>query len=99
MEKHACTYIHAGAHTHDEQAHKCKHTFKHTFKHMHQNVCAPMNTQGKLGGTDYYRDLLSLETVTTLNAAFCDFHLRHCPPSQQLLDVCTMVRPSPIRRA
>mmetsp|Transcript_7473 Transcript_7473/g.18044 ORF Transcript_7473/g.18044 Transcript_7473/m.18044 type:complete len:904 (+) Transcript_7473:124-2835(+) len=46
--------------------------------------------KGRGGGGEYYRDLLSLETITTLNAAFCDFHLRHCPPSQQLLDVCTM---------
>lgn len=39
----------------------------------------------------YYRDLLSIETVSQLNAGFCDYHLRHCPPSQQMLDVCTEV--------
>lgn len=43
------------------------------------------------GGIEYYRDLLSIETVATLNAAFCDHHLTHCPPSQQLLDVCSKV--------
>jgi hypothetical protein len=39
----------------------------------------------------YYRDLISVETVAMLNAAFCDYHLRHCPPSQQMLDVCSEV--------
>lgn len=38
--------------------------------------------------TQYYRDLLSIETVANLNCGLCDFHLRHCPPSQQLYDVC-----------
>lgn len=36
----------------------------------------------------YYRDLLAIETVATLNAGFCDFHVRHCPPSEQLLTEC-----------
>jgi len=36
-----------------------------------------------------YRDLLSIETVAMLNAGFCDYHLRHCPPHTQLLAVCT----------
>eukprot|EP00195_Chlamydomonas_chlamydogama_P017790 CAMPEP_0202892052 /NCGR_PEP_ID=MMETSP1392-20130828/1901_1 /ASSEMBLY_ACC=CAM_ASM_000868 /TAXON_ID=225041 /ORGANISM="Chlamydomonas chlamydogama, Strain SAG 11-48b" /LENGTH=613 /DNA_ID=CAMNT_0049575927 /DNA_START=352 /DNA_END=2193 /DNA_ORIENTATION=- len=38
--------------------------------------------------TQYYRDLLSIETVAAMNAGLCDYHLRHCPPSQQLYDVC-----------
>jgi hypothetical protein len=42
--------------------------------------------------SEYYRDLLSIETVATLNAGFCDYHLRHCSPSQQLYDVCKEVR-------
>ncbi|KAL6753820.1 peptidyl serine alpha-galactosyltransferase [Haematococcus lacustris] len=37
----------------------------------------------------YFQQLLALETVATLNAAFCDYHLSHCPPSQQLYDVCS----------
>ncbi len=54
-----------------------------------------VHTQGKHGASSqYYRDLLAVETVATLNAAFCDYHLRHCPPSQQLLDTCTGVRPA-----
>lgn len=39
-----------------------------------------------------YRDLLSIQTLATINAGFCDYHLDHCPPSQQLLDVCSEVR-------
>ena len=39
----------------------------------------------------HYRDLLAIETVATLNAGFCDYHIKHCPPSQQLLDLCKTV--------
>lgn len=39
----------------------------------------------------YYRDLLSSQTASTLNAAFCDYHLKHCPPSDQLKSVCDKV--------
>ncbi len=40
----------------------------------------------------YYRDLLSVETVATLNAGFCDYHLKNCPPHKQILEECTKVR-------
>ncbi|EFJ40854.1 hypothetical protein VOLCADRAFT_121680 [Volvox carteri f. nagariensis] len=36
----------------------------------------------------FYRDLLAIETLATLNAAFCDYHISHCPPSEQLVTVC-----------
>ncbi|MEW5312642.1 MAG: hypothetical protein WDW38_004261 [Sanguina aurantia] len=36
----------------------------------------------------YYKDLICIETVATLNAGFCDYHLSHCPPSEQLVSVC-----------
>ncbi|GFR43751.1 hypothetical protein Agub_g4863 [Astrephomene gubernaculifera] len=39
----------------------------------------------------YYRDLLAIETLATLNAGFCDYHLSHCPPSEQLVSVCKEV--------
>ena len=39
----------------------------------------------------YYRDLLVIETAATMNAGFCDYWVRHCPPSQQLLDECRKV--------
>eukprot|EP00798_Chlamydomonas_sp_ICE-L_P028050 gene28050-31152_t len=38
--------------------------------------------------TQYYKDLLSIETVATINAGLCDFHLSNCPPSQQLYEWC-----------
>ncbi|KAG2439207.1 hypothetical protein HXX76_004570 [Chlamydomonas incerta] len=39
----------------------------------------------------YYKDLLAIETISTLNAAFCDYHISHCPPSEQLVSVCKEV--------
>lgn len=39
-----------------------------------------------------YRDLISIETVAMLNAAFCDYHIKHCPASEQLVTVCREVR-------
>ncbi|GIL46677.1 hypothetical protein Vafri_3606 [Volvox africanus] len=39
----------------------------------------------------FYRDLLAIETLATLNAAFCDYHISHCPPSEQLVTVCKEV--------
>ncbi len=41
--------------------------------------------------TEYYRDVLAIETAATINAALCDFHIRNCPPSEQLLKECKMV--------
>ncbi|KAG2499027.1 hypothetical protein HYH03_003212 [Edaphochlamys debaryana] len=37
---------------------------------------------------NFYRDLISVETVATINAAFCTFHVSNCPPSAQLKEVC-----------
>ncbi|KAG2499026.1 hypothetical protein HYH03_003211 [Edaphochlamys debaryana] len=39
----------------------------------------------------FYKDLIAIETVATLNAAFCDYHISHCPPNQQIVDVCKEV--------
>lgn len=36
----------------------------------------------------YYINLVAIETVAILNAALCDFHVKHCPPSEQLTEVC-----------
>ncbi|KAI8477380.1 MAG: hypothetical protein J3K34DRAFT_398046 [Monoraphidium minutum] len=36
-----------------------------------------------------YRDLISIEVVHTLNAAVCQYHLRHCPLGAQLLSACS----------
>lgn len=35
-----------------------------------------------------YRDLLTISTVHTLNAALCRWHMKRCPPSRQLLQLC-----------
>jgi hypothetical protein len=43
-----------------------------------------------------FRDLISVQTMALINAAICDYHLRHCPPSEQLSDVCGKVG---VRRA
>ena len=40
----------------------------------------------------YYRDLIAIHTIAVINAGFCDYHMRHCAPSQELLDVCEEVR-------
>eukprot|EP00798_Chlamydomonas_sp_ICE-L_P023622 gene23622-9149_t len=34
----------------------------------------------------YYGHLISIETVATMNAGFCHYHLDHCPPSIQMLE-------------
>ncbi|GFH05540.1 ShKT domain-containing protein, partial [Haematococcus lacustris] len=49
----------------------------------------PSTLTNRANPTQYYRDLLSIDTAATLNAAFCDYHLEHCSPSQQLYDVCS----------
>ena len=41
---------------------------------------------------EHYKDLVALETVATLNAGFCLFHLKRCPAHPQLLYVCREVR-------
>lgn len=38
-----------------------------------------------------YRDLLSVQTITTINAALCEHHLHNCPPSEELLTECDKV--------
>jgi hypothetical protein len=40
----------------------------------------------------YSQDVVAIETVATINAGFCDYHVRHCPPSRQLVDECKTVR-------
>lgn len=56
-------------------------------------MCGLVHMCAALQGTPilYFRDLLSVETVSTINAGLCHYHLAHCPPSQQMLDECTVV--------
>ncbi|KAG1673277.1 hypothetical protein FOA52_002557 [Chlamydomonas sp. UWO 241] len=53
-------------------------------------VSALKRAEGARGTQLYYKDLLAVETIATLNAGFCDYHVLHCPPSQQLYDECKM---------
>jgi hypothetical protein len=41
---------------------------------------------------DYYKDLIAIQTIALVNAGLCDYHVRHCPPSKQLKQVCEEVR-------
>jgi hypothetical protein len=39
----------------------------------------------------YYRDLIAIQAIALVNAGMCDYHVRVCPPSQQLKEVCEEV--------
>lgn len=36
--------------------------------------------------------MIAIENAATLNAAFCDLHLKRCPPSEQLTTVCSTAK-------
>jgi hypothetical protein len=38
-----------------------------------------------------YTNLLATLAVATINAGLCDYHIRHCPPSEELTRVCDEV--------
>ena len=40
----------------------------------------------------YYKGLISAEVVITLDAALCELHLKRCPHTEQLLEVCAKVK-------
>jgi len=42
-------------------------------------------------GEDFLRDLIAIEPVVVLNAAFCERHMKHCPKSEQLEQECAKV--------
>ncbi len=42
-------------------------------------------------GMALFKDLLAVEPIITLNAAYCEHHLTHCPPSDQLTRDCNKV--------
>lgn len=42
----------------------------------------------------HYKDLLAISVISTVNAAMCDYHVRTCPPSPQLTQVCDEVSSS-----
>ena len=43
-------------------------------------------------GYERQREVLALEPAVRLNAALCERHRRHCPPSAQLARECAQVR-------
>ena len=43
-------------------------------------------------GFDLLVDMLAVEPLIVLNAAFCELHRKRCPPSEQLLRECAYVR-------
>lgn len=48
----------------------------------------PNDLLPNLSKAERHRDLISISVVHTLNAALCEFHLKNCPPSQQLREAC-----------
>lgn len=46
----------------------------------------------QLSKAERYRDLIAISVVHTLNAALCEYHLKHCPPSDQLRRECDKAR-------
>lgn len=38
-----------------------------------------------------YKDLVAIQALSLINAAICDYHVRNCPASQQLTEVCGKV--------
>ncbi|KAG1673278.1 hypothetical protein FOA52_002558 [Chlamydomonas sp. UWO 241] len=52
----------------------------------HPPRISTLNNKDKI--LEYYRDVVAIETIATINAGFCDYHVRHCPPSRQLVDEC-----------
>ena len=42
-------------------------------------------------GFDLLVDMLAVEPLIVLNAAFCELHRKRCPPSEQLLRECAYV--------
>ncbi len=51
--------------------------------------CCCCNVCGQ--GHDLLKLLLAIEPVVILNAALCERHLQHCPPSTQLASRCAQV--------
>jgi hypothetical protein len=54
-------------------------------------VCCSVGVQDYLS---HYKDLLAISVISTVNAAMCDYHVRNCPPSPQLTQVCDEVSSS-----
>eukprot|EP00884_Botryococcus_braunii_P008933 jgi/Botrbrau1/18040/Bobra.0062s0028.1 len=51
----------------------------------------PHPTSFQTQGLDLMRDLLAVEPIIILNAAFCEHHVAHCPVSEELATECGKV--------
>eukprot|EP00879_Flechtneria_rotunda_P011174 GHRR01011672.1.p1 GENE.GHRR01011672.1~~GHRR01011672.1.p1 ORF type:complete len:475 (+),score=141.48 GHRR01011672.1:1450-2874(+) len=74
----------------DFDAHKCT-PWDLTKEKPKAGIFPPPPHPDKLSKKDFlarYRDLLSVSVITIVNAALCDYHVRNCPPSAQLAEVC-----------
>lgn len=49
----------------------------------------------RVQGFDLLVDMLAVEPMVVLNAAFCELHRKRCPPSEQLLRECSYVSTCP----
>lgn len=49
------------------------------------------NPVASLQGHELLKLLLAIEPVVVMNAALCEHHLKHCPPSRQLTSECAKV--------
>lgn len=56
--------------------------------HAVASPCVTPPPPPQLSKAERYRDLIAISVVHTLNAALCEFHTTHCPPSEQLRVVC-----------
>jgi hypothetical protein len=57
-------------------------------------VVCPALPAGVQDYLSHYKDLLAISVISTVNAAMCDYHVRTCPPSPQLTQVCDEVSSS-----
>lgn len=56
-----------------------------------EGLFPPPPHPSSLKATDFierYTLLLSIEVIATINAALCGFHIKHCPSSDQLTNLC-----------
>ncbi|KAF6253042.1 hypothetical protein COO60DRAFT_1628374 [Scenedesmus sp. NREL 46B-D3] len=76
---------------HGFNVHKCPPwdlSVQHPLEGVFPAPPGPNDLLPNLSKAERHRDLIAISVVHTLNAALCEFHMQHCPPSQQLRDVC-----------
>jgi hypothetical protein len=58
--------------------------------HIKTNMCGTL-TFALQDYLSWYKDMIAVSVITTVNAALCDYHVRNCDPSPQLTEVCNKV--------